>query len=432
MTSIEPRTLKGFRDFLPEKQIARQKFIDTIKKTYELFGFDPIETPALEYADILTGKYGDEGDKLMYRFKDNGDRDVALRYDLTIPLARLIAQNGEIKEPFKRYQVSPVWRAENTQRGRYREFYQCDADIIGSNSPLADAEILALGANALRSLGLSSEDFVFRINHREVLKAFYDSLNLSPEVQSAVLREVDKLEKIGKEEVLKNLQKLDIEESDAEKILKFAETKISTLEEIDALSKAEPELADALTKIREIVSAALSFDASLPWTLDFSIARGLDYYTGMIFETTLTKLSDIGSVFSGGRYDNLIGMFGNKQISAVGASIGLDRFYAALEELSLIKEEKTVTKVLVANFEESLQADYLKIVSDLRSAGINTSIYFETTDLKKQLAYASDKNIRYVIIYGTNEAKEGKVLIKDMEKGEQREVSITEIKDFQF
>ncbi|MEI7777582.1 MAG: histidine--tRNA ligase [bacterium] len=420
MPSIEPRTLKGFRDFLPEKQIARQRFIDTIKKSYELFGFDPLETPALEYADILTGKYGEEGDKLMYRFKDNGDRDVALRYDLTIPLARVAAQYGEIKKPFKRYQISPVWRAENTQRGRFREFYQCDADIIGSNSPLADAEVIVLGATALRALNVT--EFIFRINHREILKDFYNSLSIDTETQLLVLREVDKIDKIGKDGVIENLEKLNLSKEVSEAIVEFAGTRIESLDDVSKTIAKYPALQESFSKLQEIISNAMTLDSTLPWIIDFSIARGLDYYTGMILETTLTKLPGIGSVFSGGRYDNLIGMFGNKQIPAVGASIGLDRLYAALEELGVVKEERTVTSVLVTNFDSKFQSEYLKIVSELRAANINASLFFDTAEPKKQFVYAEDRKIKFVIVYGEDEAKEGKITIKDLEKGSQTKV----------
>ena len=442
MTQIEPRTLKGFRDFLPEKQISRQRFISKIRTSYELFGFDPLETPALEYADILTGKYGEEGDKLMYRFKDNGDRDVALRYDLTIPLARVVAQYGEIKKPFKRYQISPVWRAENTQRGRFREFYQCDADIVGTTSLLADAEILALGAVTLRKLGVG--EFIFRINHREVLKDFYSSLGLDADTQILVLREVDKIDKIGRDGVIEGLLKIEAvssavaenaseageAKSVAEKIVDFAETRISSIEEITKTIEKYPVLELSLKKLQEIIDNAKALDANLPWVIDFSIARGLDYYTGMIFETNLVQLPTIGSVFSGGRYDNLVGMFGNRQVPAVGASIGLDRLYAALEELGLIEEEKSTALVLVVNFEESLKSEYLKIASELRVAGINTLLYFESADLKKQFSFASDKGIRFVLVYGENEAKDGTIVVKDLSEATQESVGRGEVVEY--
>jgi len=418
MPKIEPRTLKGFRDFLPENQIQRQKMIETIKTSFETFGFEPLETPALEYSEILTGKYGEEGDKLMYRFRDNGDRDVALRYDLTIPLARVVAQyENEIKKPFKRYQVSPVWRAENTQKGRFREFYQCDADIVGSTNSLADAEILALSANTLMALGLEPEDFVIRVNSREIISVFYDSLKLSDEQKSVAIRMVDKIDKIGEEGVREELSKNDFSKEKIDAILKFATGKTEEVKEI-----VKP-----LEKLMDIIKKASLLSPKTKFSLDFSIARGLDYYTGMIFETSLVKAPRFGSVLSGGRYDNLIGMFSNKTIPAVGASIGLDRLIAALEEIGLASKQKTVIRVLVVNFEESLEGDYLKIVSNLRDAGINTMLYFDTADLKKQLSYASDRDIPFALLYGQNEAKEGVIIVKNLAAGTQEKVKFDEV-----
>ena len=428
MSQIEPKTLKGFRDFLPEQQIARQKMINIIKASYESFAFEPLETPVLEYAKILTGKYGDEGDKLMYKFKDNGDRDVAMRYDLTIPLARVVAMNGELKKPFKRYQVSPVWRAENTQKGRYREFYQADADIVGSTSVLADAEILALSATTMRRLGIT--DFVIRINSREIISAFYDSLGLSAEAKVQAIRAVDKIDKIGKEGVTEMLTADAFSPENIENIVTFAETSIDGIQnqqDLEKVSELFPEIKVALRKLVTTIEYAYQMSPDTQFVIDFSIARGLDYYTGIIFETKLNKAPQFGSVMSGGRYDNLVGMFAGKTVPAIGTSIGLDRLYAALEELGLIKIEKTTAKVLIVNFDENLTNDYLTMASDLRNAGINTMLYFETADMKKQLSYANDKGIKYALIYGSNEAKEGVVVIKDLEKGSQEKVKMADI-----
>ena len=432
MPQIQPRTLKGFRDFLPELEITRQKMIETIKVSFETFGFEPLETPALEYAEILTGKYGDEGDKLMYRFRDNGDRDVALRYDLTIPLARVVAQyENDLKKPFKRYQVSPVWRAENTQKGRFREFYQCDADIVGSNSPLADAEVLALSANTLCKLGLETDNFIVRVNSREIISAFYDSLKLSPEQKQVAIRMVDKIDKIGRAGVEEELAKNKVSVTDIKIILNFAETKIDTKEfkseEIGSAKKTFPVVKEELNKLAEIVNKALILAPKAKFVIDFSIARGLDYYTGMIFEINLVKAPQYGSVLGGGRYDNLVGTFANKPVPAVGASIGLDRLITALEELKLIKKEKTTAEALIVNFDESLTDDYLKLATELRNAGINTILYFESADLKKQLGYASDKGIKFAVMYGPNEAKEGIVIVKNLENGTQEKVSLKEV-----
>lgn len=427
MPQIEPKILKGFRDFLPNEQIARQRMIETIKASYETFGFEPLETPALEYADVLTGKYGDEGDKLMYRFKDNGDRDVALRYDLTIPLARVVAMNGDLKKPFKRYQVSPVWRAENTQKGRFREFYQCDADIAGSTSPLADAEILALSASTLQKLGV--KDFVVRINSREIISAFYDSVGLDEAQKVSAIRAVDKIDKIGKDGVGEELKKAGIKADIAEQIIAFAEVSIDGVEneaDLARVAEAFPAVKNALMKLSGIIDSASEL-VDAKFVVDFSIARGLDYYTGMIFEVNLTAALAYGSVLSGGRYDGLIGMFSNKPVPAVGASIGLDRLYAALQELKLVTEVKTTARALIVNFDESLVPEYLGLASDLRAGGVNTILYFDAVDMKKQLAYANEKGIKYVLMYGQNEAKEGKIIVKDMEKGTQEMVGFGEV-----
>ncbi|MBX4209578.1 histidine--tRNA ligase, partial [Candidatus Parcubacteria bacterium] len=386
---------------------------------------------ALEYAEVLTGKYGDEGDKLMYRFKDNGDRDVALRYDLTIPLARVVAQNGDIKRPFKRYQISPVWRAENTQKGRFREFYQCDADIVGSTSPLADAELLALSAFALGKLGVN--DFVIRINSREIISAFYDSLALDDAAKTAAIRAVDKIDKIGKEGVAEELKAAGIKADAIDGILAFADTSIDGIENREDLAQAAesfPAIKTPLAALVDIIESAYKLAPEAKFVVDLSIARGLDYYTGIIFEVNLANLPNFGAVCAGGRYDNLIGMFSNKPVPAVGMSIGLDRLIAALEELKLIKEEKTTAKVLIVNFDEKLVDEYLKLASELRAAGINTMLYFETADMKKQLSYASDKGIKYALIYGSDEAKEGKIVVKDLEKGTQNKIAFDKVADY--
>ncbi|HEY0907997.1 MAG TPA: histidine--tRNA ligase [Candidatus Paceibacterota bacterium] len=428
MSQIEPRTLKGFRDFLPEKQIARQKMIETIKASYETFAFEPLETPVLEYADILTGKYGDEGDKLMYKFKDNGDRDVAMRYDLTIPLARVVAMNGELKKPFKRYQVSPVWRADNTQKGRYREFYQCDADIVGSTSPLADTEILALASTTLKRLGVT--EFVVRVNSREIIAAFYESLGLSEEQKLSAIRAVDKMDKIGAPGVGEELKKYGFSDETANSILAFADTSIDSIKNASDISKIEeafPAIKAPLAKLASIIEYAYTLSPDTQFVIDLSIARGLDYYTGLIFEARLTNVPGFGTVCAGGRYDNLVGMFSGKTIPAVGASIGLDRLYAALEELKLVKEKKSTAKALIVNFDEALTDDYLKLASELREAGVNTMLYLDSADMKKQLSYASDKGIRYALIYGANEAKEGVVMVKDLEKGTQEKIALGQV-----
>ena len=394
-SKIEPRTLKGFRDFLPEEQIARQKMVENIRKSYELFGFSPIETPTLEYSEILTGKYGDEGDKLMYRFKDNGERDVALRYDLTIPLARVVAQYGDIKKPFKRYQIANVFRADNPQKGRFREFCQCDADIVGSESINADAEILALAGFVLENLGI--EDFEIRVNDRRLLDSFFDEQKISADKKISILRIIDKLDKIGAEKVEEEIKEVGVDK----KIVKtIVEKKLVVGSDLE-----------------KIINSAKQLNPKIKIVFDFSIARGLDYYTGMVFETKLLDAPEYGSVLSGGRYDNLIGTFSNKNVPAVGMSVGIDRLFTALQELKLVPIEKTVTKVLVPDS---------KIAITLRNAGINTEFTFEPRDFNKTIKYAEDRNIPFVIIVDESEARENKVKLIDMKTGNKKVVILEE------
>ena len=416
MSKIEPRILKGFRDFLPEEQIARANMVEIIRKSYELFGFSPIETPTLEYSDILTGKYGDEGDKLMYRFKDNGDRDVALRYDLTIPLARVVAQYGNIKKPFKRYQIANVFRADNPQKGRYREFCQCDADIVGSESINADAEILALTAKTLENLGI--KNYEIKVNDREILGALSDEIGILKEKNNNFFRILDRFDKVGKQQTVDDLRQEGITEKQAGLVIEAIEKGMESEIIANSLSKNKI-LKDKINRLSDI-------GRNSKIVFDFSIARGLDYYTGMIFEVKLTNALEFGSVLSGGRYDNLIGTFANKSIPAVGMSVGVDRLFAALQELKLVPEIKTVTKVLVANFDKNLGAKYSQIANILREAGINTEVLYEFSDLKKNLKYASDREIPFVVIIGSKESASGKVTLKNMKTGDQKEISIEE------
>lgn len=386
------KTLKGFRDFLPKEMRKRQYVINTLKKVFESYGFEPLETPALEYQEILLGKYGEEGDKLMYKFKDNGDRDVALRYDQTVPLARVVAQyQNELPMPFKRYQIQPVWRAENTQKGRYREFLQCDADIVGANSPLSDAEIINLAEKALEKLGFS--------NYKIVINDRVNFANVPP----LAIATIDKLQKIGKEGVLKELEDKGIP--------------ASTLDEI--LNKKPTENLEKI--IRLLNSPRVVFDPTL--------ARGLDYYTGLIFEIEIEGYS-AGSVCGGGRYDNLIGIFAGRQVPAVGFAFGFDRLIEAMEEQNLFPADLTTTQVLVTIFSPELKDKSIEIASQLRSKNINTEIYLdENVALDRQLKYADKKQIPFVIVIGPDEAKNNTVTLKNMKTREQQVTSLGVIAD---
>ena len=414
---IEPRLLKGFADFLPERMIVRQKMIQAIKEVYELFGFLPLETPALEHADILIGKYGDEGEKLLYKFLDNGSRPVALRYDLTVPLARVVAQYPELKKPFKRYQVAPVWRAENTQKGRFREFYQCDADIIGTSSLMADAEILSLIWRTLKTLKV--DNFTISINNRKVLDGLLKDLGLPEENNPAVLRIIDKVEKISEEDFKKELLAIIGDDKKMQSVLDF----MNSQGDLDLVQKLFPSTKVGADELKEVCRhvEALGVDQK-NYKIDFSIVRGLDYYTGTVYETKLNDLPKFGSVFSGGRFDNLISKFIDQSIPAVGASIGLDRLFAALEELGVMKKIKSTAKVLIVNLDNGLADEYQKIASLLRDNKINAMIYFEQISLGQQLSYASEMEIPYVLIYGSKEKEAGIYVLKDMVNKAQREI----------
>ncbi len=385
------QTLKGFRDFLPKEMRKRQYVINTLKQVFESYGFEPLETPALEYAEILLGKYGEEGDKLMYKFKDNGDRDVALRYDQTVPLARVVAQyQNELPMPFKRYQIQPVWRAENTQKGRYREFLQCDADIVGANSPLSDAEIINLAEKALEKLGFS--------NYKIVINDRVNFANVPP----LAIATIDKLQKIGKEGVLKELGDKGIP--------------ASTLDEV--LNKKPTENLEKI--IRLLNNPRVVFDPTL--------ARGLDYYTGLIFEIEIEGYS-AGSVCGGGRYDNLIGMFAGKDIPAVGFAFGFDRLVEAMDELNLFPTDLATTRVLVTVFSDDLRNKSIEVANKLRENDINTELYLDDAKMEKQLKYADQKGIPFVVIIGPDEAKNNTVTLKNMKTREQQTDSFPVIAD---
>lgn len=413
---IKPQTLKGFRDFLPLEARKRQYVINIIKKVFEKYGFEPLETPVLEYEEILAGKYGEEGDKLMYRFEDLGKRKVAMRYDQTVPLARVVAQyENQIIFPFKRYQIQPVWRADNTQRGRFREFLQCDIDTVGTASPLADIEIIATSLEAYKKLGFKNLKLL--LNDRCCLSNKYikTSFNISPENLPFIFRSLDKIKKIGEEGILNELtQNNRFTEEQAKEILQ----KIKIIQ--------QPE------QITQILSLLEQFniDKSL---IEFSptLVRGLDYYTNLIFEILIENYT-AGSVGGGGRYDNLIGLFTNKQIPAVGFSFGFDRIIDAMQSLNLFPPEiaASSTQVLVTIFSPELKNKSLDITRQLRDNNINTEIYLgeikEKNPLEKQLKYADQKDIQNVIILGPEEVEKNIITLKNMKTREQKQINLEE------
>lgn len=426
---IEPRVLKGFRDYLPEAEIERQALTDTLAKVFRSFGFVPIDTPVLEYAEILLGKGGGETDKQVYRFKDNGDRDVAMRFDLTVPFARFMAEHvDELYLPFRRYHMAKVWRGENTQRGRYREFMQCDFDIVGTDAAAADADIVLLIHDALAALDIGS--FTLRINHRTLFNRFIAHLGAQDKAP-AVLRLVDKLDKIGPEEVEKLLGE-EIGAPAAARVLEYIRPEAdfeATLTKLEGLAGGPGPDSQRLREIWDSARAAgaVGPGASGHLVLDPSITRGLDYYTGVVFETRLDAMPEIGSVCGGGRYDELASLYTKKRLPGVGAAIGLDRLLTALESLGRTKGRSGYTEVLILALEDSFGPRYQGLASALRKAGLATEIFPEKKKLAQQFAYAEKKGIPYALICGQDEAQKGTVTLRSMSTRENREfASISE------
>lgn len=458
----------GFITYLPEQAIFRQQILDKIRRVFERFGFDPIQTPAVEYLDVLTG--GDEdSDMTLYEARrirgagvPNDPIRTALRFDHTVPLARVVVANwNELPRPFKRYVCGNVWRGEKPQAGRYREFMQFDADIVGSSSMLADAEIVALMCATILELGI--DRFKVRFNNRKILNGLPQFAGFDPELIDQVLRQIDKLEKIGEDGVrewLGNEQKkamtqaeaqeyqrwvwsLSDEEKKAEKnkiyglglppeavdrILEFVAfegTSDELLDQVEGISEDNAVMSEGLAELREIIGylRTMGVDES-NWEVDLSVARGLAYYSGPVFETTLLDCAEMGSVFSGGRFDFLVQRFQEDSIPATGASIGVDRFFAALKELGMAPSTKTTVQALVTVMDPALMSQYLQLVGALRDAGMNAALYMaEEMSFKAQIAFAAKQEIPFVLIMGQREADAGEVTIKDMKNRKQKTVS---------
>jgi len=402
--------LKGFRDFLPEQAKKREFIINTLKTVFSSYGFEPMETPALEYTETLLKKYGKEAEKLIYRFKDRGDRDIGLRYDLTVPLARVIASNPNLPMPFKRYQIAPVWRADKPQAGRFREFWQADIDIVGSNSFLSEVEIISCLMECVKKLGFS--DYRLFINDRKIFKRW----GLA---EIKIMKSLDQLptpynpnKSLGDEiaTIFRFKGNLSVDESkkQALKFMKIKET-------------------EAIKKIKEQVDK-LGVSSDKIKFLPF-LARGLDYYTSIIFELQIGSYKDL-SVGAGGRYDNLIGQFAGKNVPAVGFSFGIDRLIEAMEQQNLFKNLPSTSQVLVTVFSKDYLVNSMEIVSLLRKKGINSEIYLNEDKLDKQIKYADKKGIKYVVILGPEEEKSGKVTIKDMTRGSQETIPQKKLEDY--
>lgn len=408
---IKPLTLKGFRDFLPSEMAVRNYVKKTLVEIFETYGFLPLETPALEYASVLKGKYSNEtDDKLGYFFKDNGDREVGLRYDLTVPTSKVLAiYSNQLQLPFRRYQIQPVWRAENTQKGRYREFIQCDIDIFGTDSPLADAEIISLIYDATQKLNFKNA--VIRINSRPIL---FDILTKSQikDNQNSVLQSIDKLDKIGEDGVKDELRKKGVTDIQIDDIFKY-------------IKQAQPD-----TQLQQVFDYLK--ELNLPqsaYIFDPTLVRGCDYYTGTIFEVSVTE-PKIGAIGGGGRYDNLVETLGGPKIPAVGFSFGFERVVDVIQELDLVPDlKKSPVKILVANFSKETDKDSLNLVSKLRSQNISAIIYPSPEKIGKQIKYANDLGIEYFAIIGPDEAKSQKISLKNLRTKEQFLLTETEVYD---
>ena len=402
MAKIQIQTLKGFRDFLPAEKRKRDFVLEKIKKGFEIFGFEPLESPAIEYASLLLGKYGEEADRLVYTFKDRGDRKVALRYDQTVPLARIAIQyKDKLSNPFKRYQIQNVWRAEKPQKGRFREFLQCDIDIINNPSLLADTEVIVCAINIAKKLGFKNTKMLIN-NRREVFG------DLSPKYISSI----DKLDKIGKQGVISDLIKKGMDKKTAEN-------------KINSISNKKP-TPDILSLFKYLEKFGLKENKD--FVFEPTLARGLDYYTSTIFELTSSDYKS-GSLGGGGRYDNLIGSFFNNNVNipAVGFSFGFDRLIEAIQELDLFPKNMNFssTQVLVAVFNKEYLGNSIETSTLLRNNKINSEVYLNSaTPLDKQLKYADKKAIPWVIIIGPDEAKENKIMLKNLETMKQEKVSL--------
>jgi histidyl-tRNA synthetase len=423
---ITPRTLKGFRDFLPAAMMPREALMETARRVYRSYGYSPIDTPALEYLEILTGKGSEETDKQLYRFTDHGGREVGLRFDLTVPLARFAAQHiGDLGTPFKRYHIGTVWRGENTQRGRYREFAQCDFDTIGTTSIAADIETVLVVHDLFRAIGFAR--FTIHVNNRRVLSGLLEKLDLA-ERCGDVLRALDKLDKIGREKVSAEMESSGVTREQADTVLSLGEISGSNERVVDGVARlvAGSDVGEVgARELRDVLAGIAAAGVSEQRVrIAPATARGLDYYTGTVLETTLDDLPGIGSVASGGRYDNLAGLFTAQQLPGIGASLGLDRLLAAMEELGLVQPVHTPADVLVVYFQEDRLGEYLKLASIVRAAGVAVEVFPEPKKLGKQLQYADRRGHRVALIAGADELAAGQCQVKDLASGRSETVAL--------
>ena len=444
----KPGIPKGTRDFSPEEMAKRNYIFDTIKSAFKLYGFQQIETPAMENLSTLMGKYGDEGDKLLFKILNSGDflqtanaealaeknsvklinsiSEKGLRYDLTVPFARYVVQhNGELTMPFKRYQIQPVWRADRPQKGRYREFYQCDADVVGSDSLLNEAELVQIVDEVFARFGVN---VTLKVNNRKILSGIAEIVGELDRLTDITVA-IDKLDKIGLDNVNAELREKGVSAEAVEKLQPIIllsgsnEEKLATLKNV--LAESETGL-KGIEEIETILGLLSSANLRLTLEIDLTLARGLNYYTGAIFEVKANDV-EMGSISGGGRYDNLTGVFGLQGLSGVGISFGADRIYDVLNQLDLYpKETVNATKILFVCFGDAEIAYSMPLVKEVRNAGIPAEIYPTPAKMKKQLGYADSKNIKYVAIVGSNEMEQKKVTLKNMETGEQEMLAVSD------
>ncbi len=419
----KPKILSGFRDSLPSDMIERNRLIEKIRETFELFGFDPIETPSLEYYSTLAGKEGGDSEMLMYNFEDLGKRHVGLIYDLTVPVSRMIATNPEIAMPFKRYQIQRVWRADRPQKGRYREFHQCDVDIFGDEDVTADAEIVTVISSALSNIGF--ENFVININSREILDAILTHFSVADDKKRNVIIEIDKLDKIGADGVTKELDKIGVSNgSEIIDLLSFEGTSEEKLEKFTSVLSGDEAGANALAQVARIIKLAKLGGAKV--TFDPSLARGQSYYTGPVFEAKLTDIK-FGSIAGGGRYDKLVGIFSGREIPAVGASLGFDRILAAMKEIGISSSCLSVADVYILHFGESTLEYSLRVASKIRESGINVITGYGNKKMKWQMKHAVSKGVKAIVIIGEDEVSGNSVTIKDTNTREQKTITFDEL-----
>jgi histidyl-tRNA synthetase len=457
MSNIKPSLAKGTRDFSPQEMVKRNFIFDTVKAVFRKYGYAEIQTPSMENLSTLTGKYGDEGDKLIFKILNSGDflskvkpellaqgnsnavipaiSEKALRYDLTVPFARYVVMHqNDISLPFKRFQVQPVWRADRPQRGRYREFYQCDVDVVGSDSLLNEAEFILIYQEALGNLGL--KDFTIKINNRKILSGIAEVIG-KPELIIDMTVAIDKLDKIGLDGVTKELIERGFTAADIDKLKPVILLEGSNEQKLDSLKTVLAgstiglagiiEIETVFDYVKELLKAGQSLNPDIE--LDITLARGLNYYTGCIFEVKTNEVA-MGSIGGGGRYDDLTGMFGLKGLTGVGVSFGADRIYDVLQELDLFPGFTAAgTRVLISNFDKDAERYALPVLQQLRMANVAAELYPSSAKLKKQMSYADDKHIPYVILIGSDEMQSGLLTLKNMKSGEQQKLTAEAIVD---